>query len=28
VHSKLSRIDMGLKVLRFEFELVAGPDRD
>ncbi len=26
VRSKLSKIDMGWKVLRFEFELVAGPD--
>ena len=28
VSSKLSRIDMGLKVLRFEFDLVAGPRGD
>lgn len=28
VRSKLSRIDVGLKVLRFEFELVAGPGRE
>ena len=26
VHSKLSGIDIGSEVLRFEFELVAGPD--
>ena len=28
VHGKLSGIDMGLHVLRFEFELVAGPGPD
>ena len=28
VRSKLSGIDMGSKVLRFEFELAAGPGRD